>query len=70
MLLHQKIDILPMSGCKVNFSFYPGVTIEDITDHLRLAMGKKSDAIIIHAGAIDITNDANTMQYEKVLQRF
>ena len=63
MLRHQKPYILSKSSNKVNVKFYPGATIEDITDHLRPAMRKKPDAIIIHAGTNDLMNDVNTMKY-------
>ena len=52
MLRNQKPDILSKSGNKVNVKFYPGVRSEDIADHLKPAMRKTSDAIIIHTGTI------------------
>ena len=62
MLQHQKTDILSKSGNKVNVKFYLSATTGDITDHLRPAMRKKPDAIIIHTGTNDLTNDANVMK--------
>ena len=62
MLRHQKPDIPSKSGNKVNVKFYPGATTEDITDYLRPAMRKKPDAIIIHTGTNDLTNDVNVMK--------
>ena len=63
MLWHQKLDILSMSDNKVNVSFYPGMTTEDMTGHLMPAMRKKLYAIIIHTGSNDLTSDVNTMKY-------
>ena len=53
ILWHQKPDILSKSPNKVNVKFYPGATEEDITDHLRPAMRKKPDTIIIQTGIND-----------------
>ena len=50
MLRHQKLDILSKIVNKVNVTFYPSATTKDITDHLRPAMRKKPDVIIIHTG--------------------
>ena len=69
MLWHQKPHILSKSGNKVNIKFYPGATTEDITDHLRPAMRKKPDAIIIHTGTNDLTNDVNTMKNVRSLTK-
>ena len=69
MLRHQKRDIIPKSSNKVHVRFYPGTTTEDITDHLRLTMRKKPDAITIHAGTNDLMNDVNTMKHEETLKR-
>ena len=65
MLRYQKLGILSKSENKVNVRFYPSATTEDIADQLKPAMRKKSDAIIIHAGTTDLTNDVNTMKYKK-----
>ena len=69
MFQHQKSDILSKSGNKVNVKFYPGATTEDITDHLRPAMKKKPDAIIIHTGTNDLMNDTNTMKHVRSITK-
>lgn len=38
-------------------------------DHVRLAIRKKTDAIIIHAGTNDLTNDVNTMKYVRSITK-
>ena len=69
MLRHQRPDILSKSGNKVNVKFYPSATTEDITDHLRPAMKKKPDAIIIHTGTNDLMNDVNTMKHVRSITK-
>ena len=69
MLRYQKPDILSKSSNKVNAKFYPGAITEYITDHLRPAMRKKPDAIIIHTGTNDLTNDVNTMKYVRSITK-
>ena len=69
MLQHQKPDILSKSGNKVNVKFYLSATTGDITDHLRPAMRKKPDAIIIHTGTNDLTNDVNTTKHVRSIKK-
>ena len=47
----------------MNVRFYPGATTEDISDNLRSNMRKKPEAIMIHAGTNDLTNNFNKMKY-------
>ena len=61
---YQKPDIFSKSGYKGNVKFYPGVTIEDITDYLRPATRKKPDLIIVHTETNNLIN-VNTMKYVK-----
>ena len=53
----------------MNVKFYSGATTEDIANHLRLAMKKKPDAIIIHTGINDLTKDVNTMKHIKSITK-
>ena len=69
MLWHQKPDILSKSGNKVNVKFCPSTKTKDITDHLRPAVRKKYDAIIIHASTNDLTNDVNTMKHVRSITK-
>ena len=50
-------------------SNFPGETTEDITDHLRPAMRKKTDAIMMHAGTSDLKNDVNSMKYVRSIKK-
>ena len=49
--------------------FYPGATTEEITDHLRPAMRKKPDAIIIYTCINDLTNIVNTLKHVRSIIR-
>ena len=69
MLWHQKPDILSKSGNKVNVKFCPSTKTKDITDHLRPAVRKKYDAIIIHTSTNDLTNDVNTMKHVRSITK-
>ena len=53
----------------MNVKFYPSATKEDITDHLRPAVRKKTDAIITHASINYLKNDVNTMKYVKSITK-
>ena len=69
LLQHQKPEIPLKSGNKMNIKFYPDSTTKDIRDHVRPAIRKKTDAIIIHAGTNDLTNDVNTMKYVRSITK-
>ena len=69
MLWHQKPDILSKSGNKVNVKFCPSTKTKDITDHLRPAVRKKYDAIIIHTSTNNLTNDVNTMKHVRSITK-
>ena len=46
----HNVKVRPQLGC----------TTEDIEDHIKLILRKNSDAIIIHPGTNDVTNDKPT----------
>ena len=62
MLRYQRPKFLSKNNNFVNVRFHPGTTTEDIVDFIKPVIRKKPDAVIIHAGNNDLTNDTNTMK--------
>ena len=69
MIVLDDLGILSKRGNKVNVKFCPSTTTEDIIDHLRPAIRKKPDAIIIHTGINDLTNDVNAMKHVRSITK-
>ena len=44
---------------------YPGASLIDILDHIRLSLWKAPEQIIIHAGTNDISNNTNYLKNVK-----
>ena len=44
---------------------YPGASLIDILDHIRLSLWKVPEQIIIHAGTNDISNNTNYLENVK-----
>ena len=47
----------------VNVMKHPGSTTDDMVDYVRPVTRKKSNVIIMHVGANDLTKGVNTMKY-------
>ena len=50
---------------KVRVKNHPGVTTEDICDHLKPEIRKKSDVVIIHTATNDLTNNSKLLENYK-----
>ena len=58
------------SSVNVKIKPYGGSTTEDMVDHIKPAVRKKPDHIIIHVGTNDITNDIDTLKHLKTIHNF
>ena len=62
MLRYQRPKFLSKTNNFVNVRFRPSATREDIVDFIKPVIRQKTDAVIIHAGSNDLTNDTKTMK--------
>ena len=56
---------MPNESFKVRVKNHPGATTEDICDHLKPEIRNKPDAVIIHAGTNDVTDNSKSLENYK-----
>ena len=46
---------------------HPGAATVDMVDYIKPIVRRKPDALVIHSGTNDMTNDVNTLKYVRKL---